>query len=109
MSIEAAKQKGECMIYNLTISGIDGNGHQYITGMLEPERLNSYGLRIGKAFSFEIYHRKNKTELWTFMWVHGAPNNWERIAVFPEETIVESEIEKLLKKYSLLEEVSNAE
>lgn len=26
-------------IYKLIVSGIDGNGFQYISGMLEPERL----------------------------------------------------------------------
>lgn len=28
-------------VYKLTVSGIDGNGYQYISGMLEPERLDS--------------------------------------------------------------------
>lgn len=45
-------------IYKLIVSGIDGNGFQYISGMLEPERLDSNGFRIGKAFSVEIYHGK---------------------------------------------------
>ena len=43
-------------IYKLIVSGIDGNGFQYISGMLEPERMDSNGFRIGKAFSVEIYH-----------------------------------------------------
>lgn len=90
------------MIYDLTVSGIDGNGFQSISGMLEPERLNSYGLRTGKAFSFQIFHTKNKTELWTFEWVHGAPHNWKLIATFRDEIIAESEVEKILKKYGLL-------
>lgn len=38
-------------IYQLTVSGVDGNGYQYISGMLEPERLDSLGRREGKAFS----------------------------------------------------------
>lgn len=53
-------------IYKLIVSGIDGNGFQYISGMLEPERMDSNGFRIGKAFSVEIYHGKNESSLWTF-------------------------------------------
>lgn len=48
-------------IYKLIVSGIDGNGFQYISGMLEPERLDSNGFRIGKAFSVEIYHTSADT------------------------------------------------
>ena len=48
-------------VYKLIVSGIDGNGYQYISGMLEPERLDSNGFRVGKAFSVEIYHDKNES------------------------------------------------
>ena len=41
-------------VYKLIVSGIDGNGYQYISGMLETERLDSNGFRVGKAFSVEI-------------------------------------------------------
>lgn len=94
------------MIYDLTVSEIDGNGFQYICGMLEPERLSNYGLRIGRAFSFQLFHPKNKTELWTFEWIHGVPNNWKKIATFNDEIIAESEVEAILKRFSLLKEVS---
>ena len=59
-------------VYKLTVSGIDGNGYQYISGMLEPERLDSNGFRVGKAFSVQIYHDKNESSLWTFQWVGGG-------------------------------------
>lgn len=62
-------------VYKLTVSGIDGNGYQYISGMLEPERLDSNGFRVGKAFSVDIYHSKNESSLWTFQWVGGALRN----------------------------------
>lgn len=52
-------------IYKLSVSGIDGNGFQYISGMLEPERRDSNGFRIGKAFSVEIYHGKNESSLFS--------------------------------------------
>lgn len=47
-------------VYDFTISGIDGNGYQYMTGMLQPERLNSHGLRFGKAFDIGLDHKKQK-------------------------------------------------
>ena len=91
-------------IYNLTVSGIDGNGYQYISGMLEPERLDSNGFRVGKAFSVDIYHDKNESSLWTFQWVGGAPHNWTHIKTFRDEIIGLSEVPALLKKYGLISE-----
>ena len=91
-------------IYKLIVSGIDGNGFQYISGMLEPERLDSNGFRIGKAFSVEIYHGKNESSLWTFQWIGGAPHNWTRIKTFRAEIIELSEGPELLKKYGLISE-----
>ena len=91
-------------VYNLTVSGIDGNGYQYISGMLEPERLDSNGFRVGKAFSVEIYHDRNESSLWTFQRVGGAPRNWTHIKTFRDEIIGLSEVPALLKKYGLISE-----
>lgn len=91
-------------VYKLTVSGIDGNGYQYISGMLEPERLDSNGFRVGKAFSVEIYHDKNESSLWTFQRVGGAPRNWTHIKTFRDEIIELSEVPALLKKYGLISE-----
>lgn len=91
-------------IYKLIVSGIDGNGFQYISGMLEPERLDPRGLRIGKAFRVDIYHTKNESSLWTFQWVGGAPRNWTHIKTFRDEIIAPSEVPALLKKYNLIQE-----
>lgn len=91
-------------VYKLTVSGIDGNGYQYISGMLEPERLDSNGFRVGKAFSVEIYHDKNESSLWTFQRVGGTPRNWMHIKTFHDEIIGENEVPALLKKYGLISE-----
>lgn len=91
-------------VYKLIVSGIDGNGYQYISGMLEPERLDSNGFRVGKAFSVDIYHSKNESSLWTFQWVGGAPRNWTHIKTFRDEIIGENEVQALLKKYGLISE-----
>ena len=91
-------------IYQLTVSGVDGNGYQYISGMLEPERLDSLGRCEGKAFSVEIYHTKNESSLWTFERVGGGPRNWTHIKTFRDEIIDLSEVPALLKKYNLISE-----
>ncbi len=91
-------------IYNLIVSGIDGNGYQYISGMLEPERLDYLGRREGKAFSVEIYRTKNESSLWTFDRVGGGPRNWTHIKTFRDEIIAPSEVPALLKKYNLIQE-----
>ena len=101
MTKDELEQQG---IYNFCVSGIDGNGYQYISGMLEPERLDSNGFRVGKAFSVEIYHDKNESSLWTFQRVGGAPRNWTHIKTFRDEIIELSEVPALLKKYGLISE-----
>ena len=89
-------------VYDFTVSGIDGNGFQYFTGMLEPERLDSHGLRIGKAFSVDLYHKQQKSELCTFSWIGGVPHNYKVIATFKGEILTESEIPALLERFNLL-------
>ena len=89
-------------VYDFTVSGIDGNGYQYMTGMLEPERLDSHGLRFGKAFDIGLYHKQQKTTINRFVWLGGAPHNFETVAVIKGEIAVESEVPVLLKKYGLL-------
>ena len=103
---ETENRRGDVIkgVYKLTVSGIDGNGYQYISGMLEPERLDSNGFRVGKAFSVDIYHSKNESSLWTFQWVGGAPRNWTHIKTFRDEIIGENEVPALLKKYGLISE-----
>ena len=102
---ETENRRGDVKgVYKLTVSGIDGNGYQYISGMLEPERLDSNGFRVGKAFSVDIYHDKNESSLWTFQWVGGAPRNWTHIKTFRDEIIGENEVPALLKKYGLISE-----
>ena len=102
---ETENRRGDVKgVYKLIVSGIDGNGYQYISGMLEPERLDSQGFRVGKAFSVEIYHDKNESSLWTFQRVGGAPRNWTHIKTFRDEIIELSEVPALLKKYDLISE-----
>lgn len=89
-------------VYDFTVSGIDGNGYQYMDGMLEPERLDSRGYRCGKAFNIGLDHAKQMTTINRFVWVGGGPRNFETIAVLKREIVAESEVPGLLKKYSLL-------
>lgn len=89
-------------VYDFTVSGIDGNGQQYMTGMLESERLDNHGLRYGKAFRIGIDHVKQKTTILSFYWIFGVPQNFKNVVTLKNEIIAECEVEKLLKKYKLL-------
>lgn len=89
-------------VYDFTISGIDGNGFQYYTGMLEPERLDAHGLRCGRAFSVDLDHRKQASALYTFNWIGGAPHAWKLVTSFKGEIIAPEEVAGLLQKYGLL-------
>lgn len=89
-------------IFDLTVSGIDGNGFQYMCGMLEPERLDVHGLRCGKAFSIDLYHKQQKTQLCTFDWIGGVPHNYKVIAELRGEILAESEIPGILEKFKLV-------
>lgn len=88
--------------YDFTVSGIDGNGYQYMTGMLEPERLDSHGMRCGKAFDIGLDHAKQRTTISKFRWISGVPCFFETVAVLKGEIVTESEVPYLLEKYNLV-------
>ena len=89
-------------VYDFTVSEIDGNGYQYYTGMLEPERLDSHGMRFGTAFHISIDHKKQTSELCKFSWIGGAPHNFESLSKWKDEVLGPSEVETILKKFGLL-------
>lgn len=89
-------------VYNLTVSGIDGNGFQYISGMLEPPCIDKYGFPNGRAFCINIEHVKQKTTIMRNRWISGGPKEFEVIATLKDEIIDACEVESLLKKYNLL-------
>ena len=89
-------------VYDFTVSGIDGNGYQYMSGMLEPERLDSNGSREGRAFSVGLDHVKQTSTISRFTWINGGPHLWETIATIKGEIVAECEVPGLLKKYGLL-------
>ena len=74
-------------IYKLIVSGIDGNGFQYISGMLEPERLDSNGFRDVEDLRKEIEWK-------------------DTVIAFAQRMQAEAEAERdaLLKKYNLISE-----
>lgn len=101
---EEVERKG---VYDFTISGISSDGYQYYCGMLEPERLDSHGLRIGKAFSLDVYHANEISFLYEFSWIGGTPRNYKQVAKFKEEIISPAEVTDILKKYRLVEVDTN--
>ena len=55
--------------YDYTHSAVDGNGVEYISFMLEPERIDGNGLRYGKAVHIDIDNKRQKTMVYTFDWI----------------------------------------
>lgn len=89
-------------VFDFTVSNIGADGIQYYTGMLEPERLDANGMRTGKAFDITLDHLRQRTTISTFMWIGGAPHNWEVATVIKGEVFAESEVKGLLEKYGLI-------
>lgn len=87
--------------YDYTHSGIDGNGMEYITFLLDTERLDGNGLRWGKAVHIEIDNKRQKTSVYTFDWIHGAPANHKKIAELKDETVGDTEIPGLMERLGI--------
>ena len=87
--------------FDYTHSAVDGNGAEYITFMLEPERLDGNGLRYGKAVHIDIDNKRQKTTVYTFDWVRGYPTNHKRLAELKDEIVVDAEIPSLMKRLGI--------
>lgn len=87
--------------FDYTHSAVDGNGAEYITFMLEPERLDGNGLRYGKAVHIDIDNKRQKTTVYTFDWVRGCPTNHKRLAELKDEIVVDAEIPSLMKRLGI--------
>lgn len=86
-----------------TISQIDKNGEQYITGLLGEERFNDRGMWSGvKGFSIDINHRTQTSKVCTFVWSDGVPSNYTVIKVLKNETIGITEVDRILQECGLL-------
>ena len=78
--------------YDYTHSAVDGNGMEYISFLLEPERLDAHGLRVGQAVHIEIDNKRQKTTVFRFDWVRGAPANHRKIAELQDDVIGDAEV-----------------
>lgn len=87
--------------YDYTHSAVDGNGVEYISFMLEPERLERNELRYGKAVHIDIDNRRQKTTVYTFDWIHGAPANHKKIAELKDEVVGDVEIPSLMERLGI--------
>ena len=87
--------------YNYTHSAVDGNGMEYITFMLEPERLDEHGLRCGKAVDIDIDNLKQKTTVYTFDWIRGAPANFKKVIELKDDVVGDVEIPGLMERLGI--------
>lgn len=84
------------------ISTIAKTGEQYICGLLGEEKTNHKGLwHDCKAFSIDINHRKQTSNVCTFNWVNGAVGGYKTIKTY-NEVIDTSEVEKVLIECNLI-------
>ena len=87
--------------YDYTHSAVDGNGVEYITFMMEPEQLDGNGLRYGKAVHIDIDNKRQKTTVYTFGWIRGAPANHKKIAELKDEVVGDVEIPDLMERLGI--------
>ena len=87
--------------YDYTHSGIDGNGNEYITFLLAPERLDKHGLRCGPAIHIGIDNKHSRTDVYKFHWISGAPRQFEHILTLKGETIADSEVPAIMDKVGI--------
>ena len=87
--------------YEYTHSGVDGNGYEYISFMLEPERVGENGLRYGKAVRIDIDNKRQKTTVSIFDWVRGCPRNFKTVCVLKDEIIGDVEVPGLMERLGI--------
>lgn len=87
--------------FDYTHSAVDGNGAEYITFMLEPERLDGNGLRCGKAVHIDIDNRRQKTTVYTFDWIRGGPANFKKIIELKDDIVGAAEVPSLMERLGI--------
>lgn len=87
--------------YDYTHSAVDGNGMEYISFLLEPEKIDENGLRYGKAVHIDIDNRRQKSTVYTFDWIRGGPANHKRIAELKDEVVGDVEIPRLMERLGI--------
>ena len=87
--------------YDYMHSGIDSNGLEYICFMIEPERLDGYGLRNARAVNIIIDNLRQRTTVYTFNWVHGTPHDFVKVKTLTDEIITDSEVPALMKRLGI--------
>lgn len=84
--------------YGYTHSSIGADGIEYITFMTDRERLDSHGLRNGPAISIDLDHKHQRTTVYKFDWIGGAPHHYECICILKDEIICDDEVPSLMTR-----------
>jgi hypothetical protein len=88
--------------YQFTKSNVSSDGVDYFLFNLEPEKLNEHGLISGvRSVDFHRDHKHQNTTISTFVWLNGAPHNWQTLKVVKGEILEEIEIPEWLEKLGL--------
>lgn len=87
--------------YDYTHSAVDGNGMEYISFMLEPERIDGNWLRYGKAVHIDIDNKRQKTTVYTFDWIRGGPANFKKIIELKDDIVGDVEVPSLMERLGI--------
>lgn len=87
--------------YDYTHSNIGADGKDYITFMIEPERLDSHGMRCARAVDITNDYKKNIARISTFQWIYGYVKNFEVIKILKEQTVSDIEVPVIMKKLGI--------
>jgi hypothetical protein len=87
--------------YNFVHSNIGSDGREYMMFLTQPERLNEHGLLNGHAIHIDVDHIKQKSEVYEFYWISGAPHKWNLIKVLKNDVVMEDELPALVKRLGI--------
>jgi hypothetical protein len=87
--------------YNFVHSYIGSDGREYMMFLTQPEQLNEHGLLNGHAINIDVDHRKQKSEVYEFCWISGAPHKWNLIQTLKDEVVTEDELDSLVKRLGI--------
>ncbi|WOC33434.1 MULTISPECIES: hypothetical protein [Caproicibacterium] len=82
-------------------SGIDGNGQEYISIVLEEPQIDARNLWFGGLnMVFENNHKKQRAEAYLSYWRNGVPQYIHAVRTWKGETLSEAECLKFATDYA---------
>lgn len=87
--------------YNYCHSNPDGNGIEYISFLVKKPMIDSHGLLNGRGIYITMDNKKQKTEVYSDVWVGGAPKKHQRLLTLKDEIITDIEVPALIRRLGI--------